>query len=190
MSIKPRTKVPTLSLPMVGGGQFELAQSAPKTFTLLVVYRGLHCPICKTYLRDLDRKLAEFEALGVKPVAASTDIQERAEQSKAEWGIEHLPIAYGLGIEQARTWGLFISAGIKERRAATVRRARPVPDPAGPDSLCGLHPNDAVRPAVLLGRARRGEVRDGEGLPRPRRGIGSRKGETCSWAPPLSCDDA
>jgi len=114
MSIKPRTKVPALSLPMVGGGQFELAQSAPKTFTLLVFYRGLHCPVCKTYLRDLDHKLGEFDALGVKPVAVSIDTQERAEQSKAEWGIEHLPIAYGLGIEQARAWGLFISAGIKD----------------------------------------------------------------------------
>ncbi|GAC1487892.1 MAG: peroxiredoxin-like family protein [Acetobacteraceae bacterium] len=114
MSIKPRTKVPALSLPLVGGGQFELAQSAPKAFTLLVVYRGLHCPICKTYLRDLDRKLAEFEALGVKAVAASTDTQERAEQSRTEWGIEHLSIAYGLGVEQARAWGLFISASIKD----------------------------------------------------------------------------
>ena len=114
MSIKPRAKVPALSLPTVGGGHFDLAQSAPKTFTLLVVYRGLHCPICKTYLRDLDRKMAEFEALGVKPVAVSTDTQERAEKAKAEWGIEHLPIAYGLGIDQARAWGLFVSAGIKE----------------------------------------------------------------------------
>ncbi len=82
MSIKPRIKVPSLSLPTVGGGQFELAQSAPKTFALLVVYRGLHCPICKTYLRDLDRKLGEFEALGVMAIAVSTDTQERAEQSK------------------------------------------------------------------------------------------------------------
>jgi len=91
-----------------------LAQSAPKTFTLFAAYRGLHCPICKTYLRDLDRKLAEFEALGVEAVAASTDTRERAEQPKAEWGIEHLSIASGLGIEQARAWGLFISAGIKD----------------------------------------------------------------------------
>jgi len=79
-----------------------------------VAYRGLHCPICKTYLRDLDHKLAEFKALGVKGVAASTDIRERAEQARTEWGIEHLPIAYGLGIEQARTWGLYVSAGIKD----------------------------------------------------------------------------
>lgn len=114
MSIKPRAKVPALSLPSVGGGQFELAQSVSRTFTMLVAYRGLHCPICKTYLRDLDRKLADFEQLGVKAVAASTDTQDRAERSKTEWGLEHLPIAYGLRIEDAREWGLYISAGIKD----------------------------------------------------------------------------
>jgi peroxiredoxin len=118
MSIKPRTPVPALTLPIVGGGQFALAQSVPETFTLLVVYRGLHCPICKTYLRDLDRKLGEFEALGVKSIAVSTDTQERAEQSKTEWGIEHLPMAYAFGIEEARRWGLFISAGIKDSEPA------------------------------------------------------------------------
>lgn len=114
MSIKPRTTVPALSLPTAGGGRFELAQSAPKNFTLLVFYRGLHCPICKSYLRDLDRKLAEFETLGVTAMAVSTDTQERAERAKAEWGIDHLSIAYGLSIEQARNWGLNISAGIND----------------------------------------------------------------------------
>jgi len=114
MSIKPRTKVPALSLQIVGGGQFDMAQSAPKTFALLVAYRGLHCPICKTYLRDLHHKLGEFEALGVEAIAVSTDTQERAERTKAEWEVEKLSIAYGLTIERARAWGLFISAGIKD----------------------------------------------------------------------------
>jgi peroxiredoxin len=81
MSLKPRLKVPELSLPVVGGGTFALAQDPPATFTMLVVYRGLHCPICKTYLRDLDRKLVEFESLGVKAVAVSTDTVERADVS-------------------------------------------------------------------------------------------------------------
>jgi hypothetical protein len=84
MSLKPRLKVPELSLPVVGGGTFALAQDPPATFTMLVVYRGLHCPICKTYLRDLDRKLVEFESLGVKAVAVSTDTVERADVSAGE----------------------------------------------------------------------------------------------------------
>jgi len=118
MPIKPRTKVPDLDLPTVGGGRFDLTQSHPPAFTMLVFYRGLHCPICKTTLRDLDRKLAEFEKLGVAVVAVSTDGRERAEQTRADWGLEHLTIAYGLGIEQAREWGLFISAAIKDDEPA------------------------------------------------------------------------
>lgn len=113
MSIKPRTKVPTLDLPIIGGGQFDLAARRPQYFSMLVFYRGLHCPICKTYVRDLDRKLEDFAKRGVEVVAISTDTQQRAEQSRNDWSIEHLAIAYGLSIDQARQWGLFISSSIK-----------------------------------------------------------------------------
>jgi peroxiredoxin len=113
MSVKPRAKVPALDLPTVGGGRFELATAHPQSFAMLVFYRGLHCPICKIYLRDLDRKLDEFAKRGVEVVAVSTDTMERADQSKRDWGIERLPIAYGLSIDQARQWGLYISASIK-----------------------------------------------------------------------------
>ena len=118
MAIKPRTKVPALDLPLVGGGRFNLADRQPRSFTMIVAYRGLHCPICKTYLRDLDRKLDDFAQKGVDVVAISTDTKERAERSISEWGIERLPIAYGLSIEKAREWGLFISASIKENEPA------------------------------------------------------------------------
>lgn len=113
MSIKPRTKVPALSLPTVGGGRFDLAAQHPQSFTMLVFYRGLHCPICKTYLRDLDRRLDDFAKRGVVVAAVSTDTRERAEQSKRDWGIERLTQAYGLDIDEARQWGLYISAAIK-----------------------------------------------------------------------------
>ena len=113
MSIKPRTEVPVLDLPTVGGGRFDLASRHPPSFTMLAFYRGLHCPICKTYLRDLDRRLDDFTRRGVEVIAISTDTQERAEQSRKDWAIERLPIAYGLSIDQARQWGLFISSSIK-----------------------------------------------------------------------------
>ena len=118
MAIKPRTKAPALDLPLLGGGRFNLADRHPRSFTMIVAYRGLHCPICKTYIRDLDRKLDDFAHKGVDVVAISTDTKEQAEQSKSEWGIERLPIAYGLTIEKAREWGLFISASIKENEPA------------------------------------------------------------------------
>jgi peroxiredoxin len=114
MSIKPRAKVPGLDLATVDGGRFDLSAKRPQSFTMLVFYRGLHCPICKTYLRDLDHKLGDFSKRGVEVAAISTDSKERAEQSKQEWGIERLTLAYGLGVEQARQWGLYISRSIKE----------------------------------------------------------------------------
>lgn len=114
MPIKPRSPVPALDLPLAGGGRFVLADSHPAAFTMLVFYRGLHCPICKTYLRDLDRRMEAFRERGVAAVAISSDTQDRAEKSKADWEIERLPIAYGLPVEQGRAWGLFVSSGIKE----------------------------------------------------------------------------
>lgn len=102
VSIKPRTTVPDLDLLTLDGGHFNLGAQHPRQFTLLLFYRGLHCPICKTYVRDVDRKLDDFEKRGVGLVAISTDSRERAEQSKKDWGIERLMIAFGLTIEEAR----------------------------------------------------------------------------------------
>lgn len=107
----PRQPVPDLTLPLVGGGSFALADEKPEHFTLLVVYRGYHCPICKGYLGDLDRKLADFEKRGVSVVALSSDTAERAEMARTDWKLDDLRIAYGLSLEDARRWGLYISTG-------------------------------------------------------------------------------
>lgn len=114
MTIKPRQTFPNFNLPTVDGDRFVLAYQKPSAFSMLVFYRGLHCPLCKTYLSDLDRKLTEFSAAGVEAIAISTDSKERAEQSKKEWKIGKLRIAYDLTVEQARHFGLYISESIKE----------------------------------------------------------------------------
>ena len=114
MTIKPRKIVPALDIPMVDGGRFRLAERKPGTFFLLVAYRGYHCPICKTYLRDLQRKLPDFAGRGVDVLAFSTDDEARARRTRDEWELPELALGYGLGIEEARSWGLFVSTGIKE----------------------------------------------------------------------------
>ena len=106
------TAIAAFEASTVGGGSWVLSDRKPEFLSMLVFYRGLHCPICKPYLRDLDRKLGDFEDLGIEAVALSTDSKERAEQTKADWGIETLPIGYGVSIEKAREWGLFISSSI------------------------------------------------------------------------------
>lgn len=109
--IIPRQPVPALKLSLAGGGSFDIFSEKPENFTLLVFYRGLHCPICKTQLRELEAKLGEFEKRGVSVLAISSDDAERAERTGRDWGLERLRIAYGFDLETARRWGLYISRG-------------------------------------------------------------------------------
>jgi len=110
-SLMPREAVPSLDLPLVGGGNWALAEQNPENFTLIVFYRGRHCPICSMYLGDLNRKAADFAERGVSIVSASTDGEERATDAKSEWKLDNLKVAYDLSIENAREWGLYVSAG-------------------------------------------------------------------------------
>ena len=111
VSLMPRAAVPSLDLPLVGGSTWSLAEQNPENFTLVVFYRGRHCPICSLYLSDLKRKAADFAERGVGIVAASTDGGERAANAKSEWKLDNLNIAYDMSIEEARKWGLYVSAG-------------------------------------------------------------------------------
>lgn len=106
----PRQPVPPLSVPLAGSGKFDLDTEAPEKFTLIVFYRGLHCPQCRKQLTDLEAKLPEFEKRGVSVVAISADEPERGEKTKAEWNLPNLRIGYGLDLRTARAWGLWISA--------------------------------------------------------------------------------
>jgi peroxiredoxin len=110
-SPKPRKNTPDIQVELVGGGAWRLAEQNPENFTLVVAYRGLHCPICKTYLRDLNRNFEEFKKRGVDAIAISTDGESRAETARQEWELAKLPVGYGLSIDSAREWGLFISTG-------------------------------------------------------------------------------
>ena len=74
----PREKTPDLDLPLVGGGTWSLAEQSPENFTMVVVYRGLHCPICSMYLADLNNKIEQFQEKGVNVVNASSDDEARA----------------------------------------------------------------------------------------------------------------
>lgn len=107
--LMPRQPVPELEVPLVGGGAWRLADQAPEHFTLICFYRGQHCPICKTYVKELDRLVDDFAQQGVGVVAVSSDPQDRAEQTVADWHLENLAVGYGLTIDKAREWGLYVS---------------------------------------------------------------------------------
>ena len=107
----PRQPVPALAVATVGGDTWRLDQRTPRNMTLVVFYRGLHCPICAGYLKDLDRRLAAFAERGVDVVAVSSDSAERARQAVEAWHLEALTLGYGLDLATARRWGLYVSRG-------------------------------------------------------------------------------
>lgn len=105
----PRQPVPPLDVPLLGGGRFNLAVSPAPTFDMLVFYRGLHCPLCAKYLVELERLHAEFEQRGVRPIAISSDNEERARTMADKIGAKALRFGYDLPLAVARRWGLTIS---------------------------------------------------------------------------------
>jgi len=107
----PRQPAPALDVATVGGGVWRLADQKPQSFTMLVFYRGLHCPICSRYLGDLEGKLDEFAKRGVAAIAVSSDDADRAAEAKAKWKLAKLTVGYGLDLAAARRWGLYVSAG-------------------------------------------------------------------------------
>jgi peroxiredoxin len=121
----PRQPVPDLTVPLVGrgrtGSDWSVANAEGDPFTMIVVYRGLHCPICKGYIGGLDRMVDKFAEKGVEVIAVSTDPAERAARAVEEWKLEKLPVGHSLSLDTARRWGLYVStsrgmtsAGVEE----------------------------------------------------------------------------
>jgi peroxiredoxin len=108
--LKPRQPVPPFQVNTLTG-HWQLSDQQPEHFTMVVVYRGVHCPICKTYLQELNRLMGEFVEQGVNVLVVSSDSQERAEQAVETWQLDNLLMGYGLSVEQSQAWGLHRSAG-------------------------------------------------------------------------------
>ncbi|WP_212526141.1 peroxiredoxin-like family protein [Actibacterium sp. MT2.3-13A] len=118
----PRQRTPDLEVETLSGARFNLSAENPERFSLVVFYRGLHCPICANYLKDLERLTPEFESRGVKTIAISSDERDRAREMAEKIGAENLRIGYGLPLSVAKDWGLFISTS---RGTTSIRIEEP-----------------------------------------------------------------
>ncbi|PQO22609.1 alkyl hydroperoxide reductase [Rhodobacteraceae bacterium WD3A24] len=116
--LMPGTKAPALEVDTLDG-PWKLSDQRPENFTMIVFYRGLHCPVCKGFMGEINGLVDEFAKVGTNVIAVSMDPKERAEQSKADWGLDKLKIGYGLTEAQARDWGLYVSESIKDAETET-----------------------------------------------------------------------
>src|SRR4051812_31836789 len=106
----PRQHAPELAVDTLAGMRFRLSEDAPERLTLLCFYRGLHCPICAAYLKELERLTPAFAERGVSTIAISSDTEERARAMAEKIGAANLRIGFGLSLADARQWGLYVSA--------------------------------------------------------------------------------
>jgi peroxiredoxin len=113
--VVPRQPAPPLDVALLeGDGGFSLSDNQPPVFTLVLFYRGLHCPVCRAQLTELDARLDEFAQRGVDVIAISADTADRASRARSEWQLERLRLGIGLDEVTMRRWGLFVSRAIKE----------------------------------------------------------------------------
>lgn len=105
----PRKRTPSLTVPTLTGEYFDLSSLNVERGTLVVFYRGLHCPICAKYLTELDKLTPDFEQRGLKVIAISSDGQEGAQQMSDKIKAQHLQFGYDLPLPVAKDWGLYIS---------------------------------------------------------------------------------
>jgi len=106
----PRQRAPELAVSTLSHGAFDLATDQPQRMTLVCFYRGLHCPICANYLKELERLTPAFLERGVKTIAISSDDESRAKLMAEKIGAGQLRIGFGLALHEARRWGLYVSA--------------------------------------------------------------------------------
>ncbi|MGB0466827.1 MAG: redoxin domain-containing protein [Pontibacterium sp.] len=109
LKLKPGERFPDIEIATIDYGKLTLGQQA-QGWQLILVYRGLHCPWCRTYIDQLHQITPRFRERDVQVIAISGDPEEKAVALKREAGYRHLPIGYGLSLTQMHRLGLFISA--------------------------------------------------------------------------------
>ncbi len=108
----PGNAVPELKIQTVGHGTFDLDANKGENGTLVIQYRGLHCPICIRQMGEVEAALDDFAALGVEVIMLSTDTAERAAETVGKAGTSRLRVGHSLPLPAARdNWGLYMSKG-------------------------------------------------------------------------------
>ncbi|QEW22180.1 AhpC/TSA family protein [Marinibacterium anthonyi] len=107
----PRQKTPDLAVDTLDHGRFDLASETSERGTVVVVYRGLHCPICLPYLKQVEGLADDLAARGFGVIGLSTDTQDRARVMQERAGATKMMFGYGLDLQVARDWGLYLSEG-------------------------------------------------------------------------------
>ncbi len=97
--------VPLVDVNADAAAQKEDADS----WTLVVIYRGQHCPICTNFLNALDTLYGRFLGIKTKVVAVSADSKAQLLKNMDNDLQVSFPVYYGLQLEDMKRLGVYIS---------------------------------------------------------------------------------
>ena len=110
-----------ITLPTIDGGEAKIGGIKDR-WQMIIVYRGLHCPICKNYTAKIEALKDKFDELDTDILFVSGDNAEKAKNFADEVGLNR-PVAYDLSVDQMRQLGLYIS------EPRPTETDRPFPEP-------------------------------------------------------------
>lgn len=142
----PDSVLAPMSFPRVGGGEITIGGET-ENWTLLVVYRGKHCPRCKKYLNLLNAMRNDWSEAGFDIAVVSADSLEKAQADQAEfaWAFD---LGYGLSEAQMAQLGVYVTEPLSPDEA-DQNFAEPgtfVLRPDGSQIIVAVSNGPAVRP--------------------------------------------
>lgn len=146
--LTPGSILAPMSFPKLGGGYLTVGGHR-ENWTLLVVYRGKHCPRCKKYLNILNDMRDQWADAGFDIAVVSADPEDKAQADMTafDWGFD---LAYDLTQDQMAQLGLYITEPLSD--AETDRKfAEPgtfVIRPDGSVLLIAISNGPSARPEL------------------------------------------
>ena len=114
MSHKPRVGeiIEAFDISSVNNDEAITIGGTKERWTMLVVYRGRHCPRCKRYLNKLNDMLSSWtDVMDVFVISADTKEKALADRDEFGWNFE---LGYGLTVDRMRELGLYVSEPLSE----------------------------------------------------------------------------
>jgi peroxiredoxin len=114
MSHKPRVGeiIEAFDISSVNNDEPITIGGTKERWTMLVVYRGRHCPRCKRYLNKLNDMLSSWtDVMDVFVISADTKEKALADREEFGWKFE---LGYGLTVDRMRELGLYVSEPLSE----------------------------------------------------------------------------
>jgi len=107
--LEPGTDLPEIILPCLGGERINLSKiEIFGNWKMLIFYRGIHCPMCIKYLKQLEKLQQAFVDNNVEILAVSSDPKEKSARMAEQYSFT-FPLAFDLSVEQMFQLGLYVS---------------------------------------------------------------------------------